>query len=150
MILDATLAYLHFMAVFTLFAFLTAQAMLLRAPLDDRGIRLVGRVDLWYFGSAMVALATGIARLAWGAKGAEFHLSAWPVYAKIATFVVVALVSVGPTLAFLRWRRSLEHDPSWRVPPEEQARMRRTVMIEVHLAALIPVFAVMMARGLGH
>ena len=74
MTLDAVLAYLHYMAIFVLFAFLTAQAVMLRAPLDERGIRLVGRADLWYGTAAM---------------------------------------------------------------------------IEIHLAALIPVFAVMMARGLG-
>jgi len=28
--------------------------------------------------------------------------------------------------------------------------VRRLIMIEVHLAALIPVFAVIMSRGLGH
>ena len=37
-----------------------------------------------------------------------------------------------------------------RVIRSQVARMRRLVMIELHLAALIPVFAVMMARGLGY
>jgi uncharacterized membrane protein len=36
------------------------------------------------------------------------------------------------------------------VPAAEQAATRRLVFIEVHLAALIPVFAVIMSRGLGH
>jgi putative membrane protein len=149
MTLDAILAYLHFMAIFVLFAFLTAQAMFLRSVLDERGIRLVGRIDLWYFGAAMVALATGFARLGLGAKGADFYMSNWPFYAKLATFLLVAAISVVPTLSFVRWRQALAGDPAWRVPPAEQARMRKLVMVELHLGALIPVFAVMMARGLG-
>ena len=149
MIADAILAYLHFTAIFVLFAFLSVQAMLLRAPLDERGIRLVGRVDLWYFGAALVALGTGFARLAFGAKGAGFYLAQWPFYAKLATFFLVAGISVIPTLAFVRWRRHLAGDGAWRVPAAEQARMRRLVMLEVHLAAAIPLFAVIMARGLG-
>jgi len=52
-------------------------------------------------------------------------------------------------MRFIQWRRMLEHDAAWRVPPEEQRGMRRLVMIEVHLAALIPLVAVIMARGLG-
>ena len=149
MTLDAVLAYLHYMAIFVLFAFLTAQAVLLRAPLDERGIRLVGRTDLWYAGAAVVALATGLARVYLGAKGAAFYWPQWAFHAKVALFVVVALLSIAPTVAFIRWRKALERDAAWRVPPPEQARMRRLVMIEVHLAAAIPVFAVMMARGLG-
>ena len=149
MTIDAILAYLHFMAIFVLFAFLTAQAMFLRTALDEGGIRLVGRIDIWYFGAAMVALATGFARLGLGTKGAEFYMNAWPFYAKLATFLAVAGISVVPTLNFVRWRQALAGDPAWRVPPADQARMRKLVMIELHLGALIPVFAVMMARGLG-
>ena len=149
MTLDAILAYLHYMAIFVLFDFLTAQAMLLRAALDARAIGLVGRVDRWYFGAALATLATGLARLYLGAKGAGFYLGAWPVYAKLATFLLVAGVSIVPTVAFIRWRKALAADARWQVPPQEQARMRRLVMVEVHVAALIPVFAVMMARGLG-
>jgi putative membrane protein len=149
MTLDAVLAYLHYMAIFVLFAFLTAQALMLRAPLDERGIRLVGRADIWYAGAAVVALATGLARAYFGAKGIDFYLAQWSFHAKVGTFVAVALLSIKPTIAFIRWRKALERDPAWRVPLEEQARMRRIVMIEVHVGALIPVFAVMMARGLG-
>ena len=47
-------------------------------------------------------------------------------------------------------RRMLDHDPAWQVPEAEQRKMRRFVMIEVHLTALIPIFAVIMSRGLGH
>jgi putative membrane protein len=149
MVLDAVLAYLHFIAIFTLFAFLTAQAVILRLPLDARAIRLVGRTDLWYFGSAIVALFTGMLRMGLGAKGAEFYLNAWPFYAKLALFVAVGLISIKPTMAFTRWRRQLDGNPQWQLPAAEQAKARKLVMVEVHLAALIPVFAVIMSRGLG-
>jgi putative membrane protein len=149
MILDAALAYLHFTAIFLLFSFLTGQVVLVRAELDEAGVRRLGRMDLWYFGSAAAALLTGFLRLGLGAKGPDFYLGAWPIYAKILLFLAVGAMSVKPTLTFIRWRRAFEHDPSWKVPAAEQAAVRRTVMAEVHLAALIPVFAVIMSRGLG-
>jgi len=149
MALDAALAYLHFSAIFVLFGYLIAEAVLLRGTLTPEAVRRLGRTDLIYFGAAMAVLATGILRLVFGAKGADYYLSWWPIYAKIGTFVVIAVVSVVPTLAFIRWRRMLDHDAAWQVPAQEQKRMRRFVMIELHLAALIPAFAVVMARGLG-
>ena len=147
--LDAALAYLHFTAIFILFSFLVVEVMMIRGLLDARAIRLLGRVDLWYFGAAIAVLATGILRLTLGAKGPDFYLQAWPVYVKIGLFLLVGILSVTPTLAFIRWRRMLDHDAAWQVPEEERRRMRRIIMIEVHLASLIPVFAVIMARGLG-
>jgi putative membrane protein len=147
--IDALLAYLHFTAVFLVFAFLTVEVVLMRGALDAPAVRLLRRMDLWYFGSALAALATGLLRLLAGAKGADFYLSAWPIYAKLALFLAVALVSVQPTLTFMRWRRATEKDPGWRVDEAERRRMRRYLMLELHLAALIPVFAVIMSRGLG-
>src|SRR5690349_18543785 len=147
MVLDAILAYLHFSAIFVLFAFLSVQVVMLRNPLDARGIRLIGRADLWYFGAAIAALITGFLRLGLGAKGADFYMSSWPFYVKIGLFLAVGLLSIQPTVTYIRWRRSLD-DPAWKLDEAEQRRVRRLVMIEVHLAALIPLFAVTMARGL--
>jgi len=148
--LDAILAYLHFTAIFLLFAFLTVQVILIRQPLDMRTVRLLGRMDIWYFSSAIAALITGFLRATVGAKGADFYFNAWPIYVKIGLFLAVGLISVKPTMTFIRWKRMYERDAAWQVPALEQASMRRLVMVEVHLAALIPVFAVIMSRGLGH
>jgi len=146
---DAIIAYLHFTAIFILFAFLTVEIVLIRGALDATAIRLIGRVDLWYFGAAIAVLVTGFMRLVLGAKGADFYLESWPIYAKLGLFLAVAALSVLPTLTFIRWRRALDHDASWKVPDAERRTTRRLIMIEVHLASLIPLFAVMMARGLG-
>lgn len=147
--LDAIFAYLHFTAVFVLFAFLSIELVLLKGELTAPAIRQLGRMDIWYFGSAIVVLATGVTRLMFGAKGPEFYLTAWPIYVKIALFLLVAVLSVNPTLRFIHWRRELDHDAAWRVSAAEQRRMRRRVLLEVHIAALIPLVAVIMSRGLG-
>ena len=146
---DAILAYLHFTAIFLVFAFMTVEVMMMRGTLDQAAVRLLGRVDLWYFGSAIAALITGFLRLGLGAKGADFYLSSWPIYVKVGLFLAVAIVSIAPTRTFSRWRKAFEHDAAFAVSDEERKQVRKYLMIEVHLAALIPIFAVMMARGLG-
>ena len=87
-------------------------------------------------------------RAIYGAKGPDFYFNAWPVYAKVGLFLLVGMISIRPTLTFIQWRRALDHDPAWQVAGDEQHRIRRLVSIEVHLAALIPVLAVIMSRGL--
>jgi putative membrane protein len=146
---DAILAFLHYLSIFVLFALLVNELVLIRGGLDERTIRLLGRIDLWYFGAAIAVLVSGFLRLVFGAKGPDFYLDSWPIYVKIGLFLAIAAISISPTLTFIRWRRALDHDPNWHVPEEEQLRVKRFVMIEVHLAALIPFFAVIMARGLG-
>jgi putative membrane protein len=147
--LDAILAYLHYISIFVLFAFLVVQMILVKRALDAATIRLLGRLDIGYFAGAMAVLVTGFLRAVYGAKGPDFYFNSWPIYVKIALFLAIGLISIKPTLAFIQWRRALDHDPSWRVPADEQRRIRRLIVIEVHLAALIPVFAVIMSRGLG-
>ena len=147
--LDALLAYLHFSAVFVLFAFLTVEAVLARNELDSRAIGLLCRVDLWYVGAAAVALATGISRAIWGAKGWAFYAGDPIFWAKLGTFGAVVALSVPPALAFARWARKATAEAAYRVPESERKAMRRYLMWELHLAALIPLLAVAMARGLG-
>ena len=147
--LDALLAYLHFTSIFFLVGFLAVEMLLIRGPLDVRAIRRLGKFDIAYFVSAMAVLATGFLRLALGAKGATFYVDHWPFYVKLALFLAVGFVSIQPTLAFIRWRRMLERDAAWQVPEPERLRARRAILLEVHLAGMIPVFAVVMSRGLG-
>ena len=147
--LDAILAYLHFSSIFVFFSFLVVETMMLRGRLDEPAVRLLGRVDIWYFGAAIAVLVTGFSRLVWGAKGPDFYLTSWPIYVKVLLFLAVGMISVWPTLRFIQWRRMFDRDPAWRVPDAERRLVRRLVMIEVHIAALIPLFAVIMARGLG-
>jgi putative membrane protein len=147
--LDAALAYLHFISIFLLFSYLIVELVTIKGELDHAAIRRIARADIVYFIAAMLVLATGLLRLFFGAKGPEYYLQWWPIYAKIGTFTVIGVLSVIPTLAFLRWKRAVMLDPAWKVPPGEQRNMRRIIMIELHLAALIPVFAVIMSRGLG-
>ena len=147
--LDAFLAYLHFISIFVLFAYLAVELVTIKGELDAAAIRRLARADLIYFGAAMSVLATGMLRLAFGAKGPDYYLSWWPIYAKIATFLLIGVISVVPTLTFIRWKKAVAQDPAFAVPAAEQRRMRRFIMVELHLAGLIPVFAVIMARGLG-
>lgn len=146
---DAGLAWLHFVFAFILVGALAAQLFILRLPVDGRVARLLLRVDLFYGASSVLLILAGISRVLWGAKGWEFYQAQPFFWAKIAAFAVIGLLSIGPTRTFMRWTRSANADASYAPPETEVKRVRRLVMIEVHLIAVLLLFASLMARGIG-
>ncbi len=149
MLTDALLAFFHFLAIFTLITFLAAEAVVLRPDLTPATLRRLSLYDLLYFASAMTVLATGLLRLFYGAKGVDFIVHNPWFHAKMTVFVLIALCSLPPTLAISRWRKQARTLPDFVPTPAEIKRARRWVMIEAHVLILLPLCAVMMARGIG-
>ena len=149
MMTDALLSYFHYSAIFLLFAFLTVEVMLLRNPLDAATVRLLVRVDRWYFAAVILALVSGLMRFFWGVKGAGFYTANPMFHIKVTLFVAIGVLSILPTLQFIRWAKKLAADAPFEAPESERKRARRLVMIEIHLATILPLLAVFMARGIG-
>jgi putative membrane protein len=146
---DAILAYLHFGAIFTLIWFLAKEWTLLRAGAANVDIERLASADAGFGMSAGIVLVTGALRAVYGIKGWAFYAHNQAFHVKIGLFVLVGLISIAPTLMFLRWRKARRQDASFRVSEPEWKRARRWIMIELHLIALIPLAAVIMSRGLG-
>lgn len=146
---DAGLAWLHFLFAFILVGALVAELFILRLPVDSRVARLLLRVDLFYGLSAVLLIIAGVSRVIWGAKGWEYYQAQPFFWAKMAAFGLIGLISIVPTRTFMRWVKSFNADPSF-APAEAQVKsMRRLVMIETHLLALLLLFASLMARAIG-
>jgi putative membrane protein len=142
--LDLVLAILHHFLVFTLFAVLFAELVMVRRGMDAISIARVQSMDLWYGVLAALIIIVGFARAIFAAKGWDYYAHNAFFWAKIGTFVVIGLLSVPPTLAFLRWRR-MSAAPA----DEAVATARRFLWLEVMLFPLLPAFAAAMARGYG-
>ncbi|WP_395679665.1 DUF2214 family protein [Dokdonella sp.] len=145
---DAILAYLHFAAIFALVWFLAKEWTLLRAGADALDLARLVRADAGFGVLAGIVVATGAARAVFGLKGWSFYAHNPVFHLKLGLFVLVGLLSILPTRAFLRWRRARNADASWRVPETEWRSARRWVAVELHLIGLIPLAAVIMSRGL--
>ena len=150
MLTEVVLAYLHFAAIFTLVWFLAKEWTLLRVGPPALDMHRLSRADLGYGLAAIGVLATGLARLAFGAKPVEFYMKNPIFHAKIGLFILIGLISIVPTLRIAAWRKASVANPAFQ--PDEAAwrRVRRCVMIELHVIALIPLLAVMMARAIGY
>ncbi|HJT98617.1 MAG TPA: DUF2214 family protein [Rhodanobacteraceae bacterium] len=145
---DAILAYLHFSAIFALIWFLAKEWTLLRAGAASVDVERLATADAGFGIMAGLVLVTGALRAVFGAKGWAFYAHNPAFHVKITLFVAVGLISIAPTLQFLRWRKARRANAAFRVADAEWKRARRLVMVEMHLVALIPLAAVIMARGL--
>lgn len=145
---EATVAYLHYAAIFALCgALLTEYALLRQADLRPF-INMIARTDLVYGICALAVLATGLARLFWFGKGADFYVATWLFHLKISLFVLTLLVSIVPTLRITRWRRA-QAEGTLQLEPGAHKPVRLLVLLEMHLVFAMPLAAVFMARGYG-
>jgi putative membrane protein len=146
---EALMAYAHFLAILTMVVFLASEAALCRKEwLNAAVVERLARVDMVYGIAAIAVLLTGLARTGWGLKGAAWYWAQPLLHAKLTLFVVIGLISIVPTVRFLRWRKALRATGA--LPSETDVRStRRLVMIEAHLLVVIPLLAVFLARGVG-
>ena len=149
MILEALLQYAHILAILTLVVFLTSEAALCRSQwMNAQVVERLATVDRIYGIAALAVLATGFLRIYLGVKGEGWYWGNWLLHTKIALFVLVALLSIVPTIRFARWRRTLRESGAL-PPPEEVTKVRKLVMVQAHIVPFIPLAAAFLARGFG-
>lgn len=146
---EALLAYAHLLAIFTMIVFLTSEAALCRPEWFNATIvERLAKIDMVYGISAVAVLATGLARIFLGAKGAAYYGHNPLLYTKVGLFALIGLLSISPTISFIRWRRA--YRASGELPAEaEIKRVRKLVMAQAHIIPVVPLAAVFLARGYG-
>jgi putative membrane protein len=143
------LAIAHHLAVFGVFAVLVAEWAIITPGLRAEDVRRLGRIDLAYGVLALAVLAAGVCRVVWGAKPADFYTENPVFWFKMAAFATVGLLSIAPTLRYLRWVRALDEDGGGPPEPAEIVVAHKAVRLQLEVFAAIPVLAALMARGIG-
>lgn len=150
MLIDLLLAVLHHVLAFGLAGVLAAELVLLRPGLAGRELRLMARIDQIFGALALAIVVIGIGRIFLGLKGWEFYVYNWAFWAKMAAFLLVGLLSIRPTMRIIAWRAAAGNATGlYVVPDAEIASVRRLVHWEAAIFVLIPIFAAVMARGVG-
>lgn len=142
-------AYLHFIAIFALFALLSIEHVLFKAPLDLKRARSLMITDIAYGVCAVIVLLTGLARVLWFGKGTAYYLGNALFHAKIGLFILVALLSILPTYVFFNWRNALRAGQVPEPSTRQIALVTWSIRLELLLLLLIPLLATLMARGFG-
>jgi putative membrane protein len=146
---DLLLAIVHHLLVFILAGVLAFEIGTVSAGMQGSEIQRIGRVDLWYGILAGVIIIVGFIRATVAAKGWAYYSVNVFFWLKIATFLVIGLLSVPPTIQIIRWRRALTANAAFSPDTDAVSNVRRYLWAEALLFLLLPVFAAAMARGYG-
>jgi putative membrane protein len=118
--------------------------MLFRTEVSGTVARRLARIDAMYGASALVVLGSGLMRLFIYGKPVSYYMQNGLFHVKITLFVLAVLLSVYPTINFIKNRNT---------PDDGQAVYSGAVgvllKIQLLILLIIPLLAVMMARGYG-
>lgn len=146
---DALLSMAHFMALLVMAGALSGELFVMRLAPSQATLRLLSRMDIFYGGAALLLIAAGLGRVFFGLKDAGYYAGSHAFWGKMATFAVIGLISIWPTVKFIQWRRAADKDGAFAPPEAQWKAARRIVLVEAHLLVLVVIFAALMARGLG-
>jgi putative membrane protein len=146
-LLTVLFAFLHHVAAFTLVAAVAIEFVLLRGELTLWAARRLQATDAILGIAATVLLMVGLSRVFWFEKGAAYYFHSHAFLTKFALFIIVALLSIVPTLEFLSWRQATKAGQVPAVAASKLKRVRMILHIELAAIVLILLCAAIMAKG---
>jgi putative membrane protein len=149
MIANSLMASLHHLFAFSLAACLAYEFIAYRRGLTVAEARRIQRVDLVYGISAGLLIVVGLLRVYFFEKGPNYYFANHVFWTKMALFVLVGLLSIYPTLRYLKWNPVLAQNMAPEIPEREFRNIRLLLWLEMTGIALILFAAPLMARGVG-
>jgi putative membrane protein len=149
MVTSTAFAFLHFLAVFGIFAAIFLQWQTMSASPTLAEARRIQISDRWYGILAAVVLVVGFLRVYYFEKGKDFYTGNPFFHAKLTLFALVGLLSIYPTVRYLKWRAQTRQGLAPVVSAEEHKRIALVLRVELVLLLAMTVCASLMARGIG-
>ncbi len=145
MSLEIALRYLHFISIFAIVSSLVAEHLLLKHQMTRAELGRLARIDSVYGLAALVLLGAGLTLwLGSIGKPDEFYTNNWIFITKISLFLCVGLLSIYPTIFFIKNRKG-QPDEAIKIPKAIFWMLR----IELLLIFIIPLLAGLMSKGIG-
>ncbi|HEU5148807.1 MAG TPA: DUF2214 family protein [Chryseosolibacter sp.] len=143
--MEIFLRYVHFISIFAIVSTIVSEHLLLKKTMTRRELGRIARVDAVYGIAALTLLAAGFTLWFGGVgKPTDFYSGNWIFHTKITLFLIVGLLSIYPTVFFLRNRKG-NPDEIVAVPSKVFLMLR----LELVLLFIIPLLAGLMAKGIG-
>lgn len=142
---EILLRYIHFISIFAIVGALVSEHLLLKKELSRAEISRLSVIDAVYGIAALTLLIAGLTLwLGSFGKPSVVYTKNWIFHAKITCFALVGILSIYPTVFFIKNRKGNQGDIV--AIPESIFWMLR---FELLLLFIIPLLAGLMAHGVG-
>ncbi len=141
--LEVLVKYLHFLGIFGVVSALVAEHLLTKTQLTGPEVKRLAAIDAVYGISAVTVLAAGLSLWLWVGKPSAFYTDNPVFHIKVTAFLLVGLLSIYPTIFFIKHRKS--SNPAITVP----GKVIGLIRAELFILAFIPLLAILVARGYG-
>ena len=146
---SALVAFGHFIAFFGLVSALILQIALVKPSPDLETAKRIQRFDRIYGMTAVLILVFGFLRVFYFEKGADFYFSNTFFLIKLGVFVLVGLMTIFPTLTYLRWNKEIKQGVAPTFSASDSAILRRFLHCQLIGICIVLFCASMMAKGFG-
>ena len=140
---EVLVRYAHFLGIIILSMTLVSEHILLSVDASAKKFKRLAVVDAIFGVSALIVLTAGL--LLWFVVGkpSQFYSHNWIFHTKLTLFGIIALLSIYPTIFFIKNRnKSIEQ-------VEVPKSVVMVIRLELMLLFVIPLLAALMAHGFG-
>ena len=142
---DIFISYFHYFGFAVLLAALSTEHLLFDTTLDAKQARRIAVIDAVYGVAMIIVLTTGLLKVFAVGKPAVYFLQNWMFHIKISLFILMAALSVYPTMHFVRNRKLSEGEAA-----TYPGMIKMLLRVELLIFLILPLLGVMMARGYGY
>tara|TARA_Y100001970_G_scaffold216522_1_gene264999 strand:- start:3072 stop:3557 length:486 start_codon:yes stop_codon:yes gene_type:complete len=146
---SALVAYLHYLGIILCFASLLFERLTLKVNLTKGETISMIIADVVYGLAGVAILITGILRVKYFGQGGDFYTSNPIFWIKVTLYICVGLLSLYPTVTYILWAIPLSKNKLPDISEKLVKRFRLIITTELLGFATIPLFATLMARGIG-
>jgi putative membrane protein len=140
-------AFLHHLSAFTLVSAVAIEFALIRQELTLSSARRLQVTDLVLGIAAGALLMIGLLRVFFFEKGADYYFHNHAFLTKLSLFILVALLSIIPTVEFLSWRRALKAGQVPTIGAKKLKLVTAVIHGELFAIVIILLSAAIMAKG---
>jgi putative membrane protein len=145
----AAFAFLHFLAVFGIFATVVLEWQTMSRTPNPAEAWRIRIADRWFGIFAGVVLVVGFLRVYYFEKGKAFYAANPFFHAKLTLFVLIGLLSIYPTVGFIKWGAQTKQGLAPVLARGEYRWIMAILRAELILLLGMALCASLMARGVG-
>lgn len=137
--------YVHFIAVFAIVGAIFSQQFLISKSMSRLEIKRIAKIDAIYGLGALLVLVAGLTLWFWVGKPASIYSRNWLFHSKLTLFIFLGILSIYPTIFFLKNRKGQDLDTNIEVPRSVILLLR----LELIILLIIPALASFASLGFG-